>query len=139
MQAQVQVTLSPACYKLILIYVFLAEITADEIKIKILSILGNHSLDYEIEWHLSGNPFYCEPGKLTHACEQAIQETLSIKPELSTGGGTSDGRFIAPTGAQVVELGPVNESIHKVNEYIEVDALDKLTDIYQKVLEKLLT
>lgn len=118
---------------------FSTEITVDEIKTKILSILDEHNLDYEMEWHLSGNPFYCEPGELTHACEQAIQETLNIKPELSTGGGTSDGRFIAPTGAQVVELGPVNESIHKVNEHIEVDALDQLTDIYQKVLEKLLT
>ena len=102
-------------------------------------MLDKHNLDYEIDWHLSGNPFYCEPGKLTQACEQAIQETVKIKPELSTGGGTSDGRFIAPTGAQVVELGPVNESIHKVNECVSVDALDQLTNIYQKVLEKLLT
>lgn len=118
---------------------FSTEITADEIKTKILSILDKHKLDYEIEWHLSGNPFYCEPGELTHACEHAIQDTMNIKPELSTGGGTSDGRFIAPTGAQVVELGPVNESIHKVNECVDVDALDQLAEIYQKVLEKLLT
>ena len=67
------------------------------------------------------------------------KKRLSIKPELSTGGGTSDGRFIAPTGAQVVELGPVNESIHKVNEHIDVKALDQLTIIYEKVLDKLLT
>ena len=118
---------------------FSTEITADAIKTKILSILDKYNLDYEIDWFLSGNPFYCEPGELARACEQAIQETLNIKPELSTAGGTSDGRFIAPTGAQVVELGPVNESIHKVNEYIELDALDQLTDIYQKILEKLLT
>ncbi len=117
---------------------FSTEISVDEIKTKILSILDKHSLDYEIEWHLSGNPFYCEPGELTQACVQAIQETMNIKPELSTGGGTSDGRFIAPTGAQVVELGPVNESIHKVNEHIEVEALDQLTEIYQRVLERLL-
>ena len=118
---------------------FSTEITADEIKTKILSILDKHGLDIEIEWHLSGNPFYCEPGRLSSACEQAIQETVNINPELSTGGGTSDGRFIAPTGAQVVELGPVNESIHKVNECVDIDALDQLTEIYQKVLEKLLT
>jgi len=117
---------------------FSTEITADEIKTKVLDILDKHQLDYEIEWHLSGNPFYCEPGELTSACEQAIQEILNINPELSTSGGTSDGRFIAPTGAQVVELGPVNESIHKVNEHIEVDALDQLTTIYYRVLEKLL-
>ena len=118
---------------------FSTEITAEEIKTKILSVLEHHALDYDINWHLSGNPFYCEPGELTHACEQAIQEVVDIQPELSTGGGTSDGRFIAPTGAQVVELGPVNESIHKMNEHIEVDALEKLTVIYEKVLEKLLT
>ena len=118
---------------------FSTEITADEIKTKISNILNKHQLDYEIEWHLSGNPFYCEPGELTSACEQAIQETLNIKPELSTGGGTSDGRFIAPMGAQIVELGPVNKSIHKVNEHIDLDALDQLTVVYQKVLEKLLT
>ena len=103
-----------------------------------MNILDKHQLDYEIEWHLSGNPFYCEPGELTNACQQAIQETLNIKPELSTSGGTSDGRFIAPTGAQIVELGPVNKSIHKVNEHIEVDALDQLTTIYYRILEKLL-
>ena len=118
---------------------FSTEITADEIKSKIKNILDEHQLDYSIEWHLSGNPFFCEPGKLTQACEQAIQETVGIKTELSTGGGTSDGRFIAPTGAQVVEIGPVNESIHKVNEYVKVEALDQLTKIYQKILVKLLT
>lgn len=118
---------------------FSTEITADEIKTKIIAVLDQNYLDYQIDWHLSGNPFFCKPGELTQACEQAIQETVNIKPELSTGGGTSDGRFIAPTGAQVVELGPVNESIHKVNECVDVEALDQLTDIYQKVLEKLLT
>ncbi len=117
---------------------FSTEITAEEIKTKVLNILDKHQLDYEIEWHLSGNPFYCKPGELTNACQQAIQETLDIKPELSTSGGTSDGRFIAPTGAQIVELGPVNKSIHKVNEHIEVDALDQLTTIYYRILEKLL-
>jgi len=118
---------------------FSTEITAEDIKSKISEILNRHDLDHSIDWHLSGNPFFCKPGKLTQACEQAIQETLDIKTELSTGGGTSDGRFIAPTGAQVVELGPVNESIHKVNEYVDVESLDQLTEIYQKILEKLLT
>jgi len=118
---------------------FSTEITADEIKTKIVSILDKYKLDYEINWQLSGNPFYSKPGQLTNACEQAIHDTVNIKPELSTGGGTSDARFIAPTGAQVVELGPVSESIHKVNECVDIEALDQLTDIYQKVLEKLLT
>jgi succinyl-diaminopimelate desuccinylase len=118
---------------------FSTEITADEIKAKIHEVLDRKQLDYQLDWHLSGNPFFCKPGKLTQACEQAIQEVVNIKPELSTGGGTSDGRFIAPTGAQVVELGPVNESIHKVNECVNIEALDQLADIYHKVLEKLLT
>lgn len=118
---------------------FSTEITAEEIKTKIVAVLNKNKLDYKINWHLSGNPFYCEPGLLTNACKEAIQETVNIKPELSTGGGTSDGRFIAPTGAQVVELGPVNESIHKVNECVNIEALDQLSDIYYKVLEKLLT
>ena len=117
---------------------FSTEITAEEIKSKVLAVLDKHELEYEIDWHLSGNPFYCEPGELSNACIQAIQETVNIIPELSTGGGTSDGRFIAHTGAQIVELGPVNQSIHKVNEHIEVDALDQLTIIYYKILEKLL-
>ena len=118
---------------------FSTEITADEITAKILDVLDRQQLDYQIDWHLSGNPFFCKPGILTQACEQAIQETVNIQTELSTGGGTSDGRFIAPTGAQVVELGPVNESIHKVNEFVDIEALDQLADIYQKVLGKLLT
>ena len=117
---------------------FSPEVTEQEITNKIEQLLNSYELDYAIKWHLSGNPFYCEPAQLARACEQAIQETLDITPELSTSGGTSDGRFIAPTGAQVVELGPVNESIHKVDEYIELDAIEKLTEIYTGILQKLL-
>lgn len=117
---------------------FSTEITANEIKAKVEQVLKNHHLDYEIDWHLSGNPFYCPPGELAHACELAVYETMKIRPKLSTGGGTSDGRFIAATGAQIVELGVVNESIHKVNEYVDVEALDQLTKIYEKILRKLL-
>lgn len=118
---------------------FSNEITAEDIKSKIEQLLQKHQLDYAIDWHLSGDPFYCKPEELVRACEQAIHETLNIKPELSTTGGTSDGRFIAPTGAQVVELGPVNESIHKIDEHIEVAALDQLTTVYENILKKLLT
>ncbi len=113
-------------------------ITVDEIKTKVEQVLKNHHLDYEIDWHLSGNPFYCLPGELVRACEAAIYETMNIRPKLSTGGGTSDGRFIAPTGAQVVELGPVNESIHKANEHIDIEALDQLATIYEKIMKQLL-
>lgn len=118
---------------------FSTEITSVEIQSIVLGVLDKHKLDYAINWHLSGNPFYCEPGDLSVACIKAIKETINTQPKLSTSGGTSDGRFIAPTGAQVIELGPMNESIHKVNENIDVDALDQLTLIYQKILHYLLT
>ena len=117
---------------------FSTEITAEEIQSRIRDILDRHALDYTLEWHLSGNPFYCEPGELVDACVQAIEDTIQIRPELSTSGGTSDGRFIAPTGAQVAELGPVNASIHKTDEHIGLDELEQLTTIYERVLQKLL-
>ncbi len=117
---------------------FSTETTAEEIKSRIQDILDRHGLDYSLTWHLSGNPFYCEPGELVEACAQAIEDTIQIRPELSTSGGTSDGRFIAPTGAQVAELGPVNASIHKADEHIGLDELEQLTTIYERVLQKLL-
>lgn len=117
---------------------FSTETTAEEIKSRIQDILDRHGLDYTLTWHLSGNPFYCEPGELVEACVQAIEDTIQVRPELSTSGGTSDGRFIAPTGAQVAELGPVNASIHKADEHIGLDELEQLTTIYERVLQKLL-
>ncbi len=118
---------------------FSTETTSNEIKARIQQVLDRHTLDYTLRWHLSGNPFYCKPGELVQVCEQAIHDTVQIRPELSTSGGTSDGRFISPTGAQVVELGPVNKSIHKVDEHIDISELEQLTDIYEKVLQGLLT
>lgn len=82
---------------------------------RVEEILRSHGLDYDVRWHLSGEPFLTRPGKLTEAVAQAVLETTGTRPEFSTGGGTSDGRFIAPSGADVVELGPVNASIHKVD------------------------
>ncbi len=117
---------------------FSTEITEDEIKTKIVSILNEYRLEYKIDWHLSGQPFFCKPAELTAACQQAIKDVVGVDAELSTAGGTSDGRFIAPTGAQVVEVGPINESIHKINEHIKVDDLDRLASIYEKIIEKLL-
>ena len=95
-------------------------------------------LDYQIDWRLSGNPFITREGDLIPAVQQAIRQTLGIDTELSTSGGTSDGRFIAPMGIEVVELGPRNHSIHKVNEYVEVDELDQLADVYEAILQLLL-
>ena len=118
---------------------FSTETTARAVQSRIKEVLDRNALDYTLEWHLSGNPFYCEPAELAQACEKAIQDTIEIRPKLSTSGGTSDGRFIAPTGAQVVELGPVNASIHKVDEHIGLAELEQLTRIYETVLTRLLT
>ena len=114
-------------------------LTAEDIQRRFDTILQAHALDYDIEWTLSGNPFLTPGGELVEAARKAILDVSGIDTELSTAGGTSDGRFIAPTGAQVLELGPVNESIHKINENIAVEEIAKLTDIYEKILQNLLT
>jgi len=103
------------------------------------AILKQHELDYDIEWNLSGYPFLTAEGELVEVAQQSIKLVTGLDTELSTAGGTSDGRFIAPTGAQVLELGPVNESIHKINEHIKVSDLDNLSEIYQGILERLLS
>ena len=102
------------------------------------AILDKHELDYDIEWKISGYPFLTPAGELVEAAQHAIQSCAGIDTELATTGGTSDGRFIAPTGAQVLELGPVNESIHKIDEHVDVEQLDTLSAIYQAILEELL-
>lgn len=118
---------------------FSTEITDQQIRQRITSILDSHQLDYSLNWSLSGQPFLTEKGALIDATQEAIRTVCNIDSELSTAGGTSDGRFIAPTGAQVVELGPVNESIHKIDENIDINDLNKLTDVYLEILKKLLT
>ena len=102
------------------------------------TILKAHGLDYGVEWQLSGQPFLTTPGALVDATVASVREVTGQEPELSTGGGTSDGRFIAPTGAQVVELGPVNASIHKLNEQVLVADLPRLAKIYKGILKGLL-
>ncbi len=97
-------------------------------------------LDYEIEWHLSGRPFLTPiDAMLVKTVQEAVSETTGATPRCSTAGGTSDGRFITPTGAEVVEIGPVNKSIHKVNEHVKVEDLESLARIYQRIMEKLLS
>lgn len=105
---------------------------------KVGEILDAFDLDYEIQWMLSGEPFLTAPGALIDAVVAAVNRVTGISPELSTGGGTSDGRFIAPAGAQVVELGLVNTTVHKVNECIRADDIDSLAETYRRVLEQLL-
>lgn len=117
---------------------FSTEITDQAIRSRIEDILDEHQLDYTLDWALSGQPFLTPGGKLVEAAKQAIKSVCDIDAELSTAGGTSDGRFIAPTGAQVVELGPVNDSIHKIDENINITELERLTKIYTDILQRLL-
>ena len=117
---------------------FSTEITQDQIRERIEQILDAHELNYELAWALSGNPFLTAEGKLIDATRAAIKNVRQLDTELSTSGGTSDGRFIAPTGAQVIELGPVNASIHKIDENIDLDELEQLTGIYHEILMQLL-
>ena len=109
---------------------FSTELTAAQIKQRVSELLDRHKLNYQLTWKLNGPPFLTEPGTLVDAVQTAISQQCQQPATLSTAGGTSDGRFIAPTGAQVIELGPVNATIHKVNECVNVDDLDKLTAIY---------
>ena len=110
----------------------------DELKRTVEQILQRHQVNYTLEWYLSGEPFYTPPGPLSAAVCHAVQTVTGLDPQLSTGGGTSDGRFIAPLGAQVVELGVVNASIHKVNECVSISDIDALHSIYLQTLRNLL-
>lgn len=117
---------------------FSTEQTVESLQATILGILARHGVDHSIEWFVSGYPFLTAPGTLSQAVSRAVEQELDIVPKLSTGGGTSDGRFIAPTGAQVIELGVVNETIHKANECVRVADLEPLQRIYGRILEALL-
>lgn len=115
------------------------EVTDEELCRRVEAVLGKHGLDYHIEWSLSGRPFLTAEGELIDAVQSAIESVTGYATKLSTAGGTSDGRFIAPTGAQVVELGPINATIHKINECVDIAELDTLSAIYEQVLVNLLT
>jgi len=117
---------------------FSTELDADGIKCRVETILDRGGFDYDLDWHLSGNPFLTPEGILVDATRAAIAEITGTDTRLSTGGGTSDGRFIAPTGAQVVELGPINATIHQIDECVDVQDLTRLSHIYGRILEKLL-
>jgi len=117
---------------------FSTEVTADEIRERCEAILDQGGLTYDIEWSLSGEPFLTEPGALLNAVIDSIESKTGRVPEVSTGGGTSDGRFIAPSGAQVVEVGHVNATIHQINERVKLADIPQLTKIYEGILERLL-
>jgi len=101
--------------------------------------LDQHQLNYDIDWILNGLPFLTDRGPLVEAAAKAVRQVQGFETSLETTGGTSDGRFIAPTGAQVVELGPCNGTIHKINEHVRVADLELLTDMYEAILWHLLT
>ena len=113
--------------------------TKDGLKARVHEVLERHALEYDLEWEESGKPYLTPRGSLVEAISIAIKEVTGLDTELSTTGGTSDGRFIADMCAQVVEFGPMNASIHKLNENVPVAALEPLRNIYQKTLEKLLS
>lgn len=112
--------------------------TEESLRERFEAVLKKHGVDFEVTWKLSGKPFLSRQGKLTEAVRQSIQANAGFSPQLSTGGGTSDGRFIIDICPEIVELGPVNATIHKLNENIEVAAFDVLARIYLDILRKLL-
>lgn len=116
---------------------FSTEVTDQQLRDRTTEILDKYQLNYELNWDLSGQPFLTAEGELVEAAVKAVKEVTGLNTELSTAGGTSDGRFIAPMGTQVVELGPVNATIHQVDECVCVEDLNKLCDIYQSTLKHL--
>ena len=118
---------------------FSTEVTHQQLQQRVIDILQKHNLNYELNWIVNGLPFITEHGPLVDATVNAIESVTGLVTNLETTGGTSDGRFIAQTGAKVIELGPRNATIHKVDECVSTDDLIKLTDIYEQILEQLLT
>ncbi len=119
---------------------FSTEHTPDSLKSSVHNILDQYKIDYDLEWTLSGLPFITPAdGQLIQAVKKASETVLGYQPKLSTAGGTSDGRFIAPTGAQVIELGPINATIHQIDERVSVNDLNQLTEIYYQTLVQLLS
>ncbi len=117
---------------------FSTEQTVERLQQTVLELLDRHRVNYTLEWHVSGLPFFTRPGLLTEAVSTAVRHIAGHVPEFSTTGGTSDGRFIAPTGTEVVELGVANATIHKVNECVRIEDVDRLSLMYEQVMEMLL-
>jgi len=128
----------PGSLELTFNFRFSTEHSADSLKTAVHRLLDRHQLDYDLVWTLSGNPFLTEPGKLTHAISQAVHQVCGIKAELSTSGGTSDGRFIKRIARELVEFGPINATIHQLDERIAIKDIEPLTQIYFHTLENLL-
>ena len=117
---------------------FSSELSEDDLKARATAVFEKHKLNYSIDWRLSGNPFLTQKGALVDAVTTACTEILGVTPELSTAGGTSDGRFIAPTGTEVIELGPCNASIHQIDEHVKLTDPVQLARAYQRILQLIL-
>jgi succinyl-diaminopimelate desuccinylase len=128
----------PGTQEVLFNFRFSTEVTAEQLKERTHAIMDKFEFDYDIDWNLSGQPFLTAAGPLVDAAKNAILAVKGIQTELSTSGGTSDGRFIAPTGAQVLELGPLNATIHQIDECVSISDLNNLSIIYEKMLIELL-
>ena len=117
---------------------FSTESDSDGLKRRVHEILDKHGLNYDLQWSLSGQPFLTEAGRLTEAAQAAVAEICGVRAELSTSGGTSDGRFIKAIARELIELGPVNATIHQIDENVELSALPKLSVVYERMLAELL-
>jgi succinyl-diaminopimelate desuccinylase len=129
----------PGSLEVVFNFRFSTEVNAEQLQQRTAAILDRHELDYTLDWNLSGQPFITGGGALVDATLASIQDCLGREAQLATAGGTSDGRFIAPTGAQVLELGPVNASIHKIDECVRAADIKALSRIYHRIMEKLLS
>jgi succinyl-diaminopimelate desuccinylase len=128
----------PGTAEMIFNFRYSTEVTHEELQQQVETILDNHGVAYQLDWVLSGKPFRTAGGKLLEAVQIAVKNVTGYDTILSTSGGTSDGRFIAPTGAQVIELGPLNATIHQIDEHVSITDLDTLSAIYQQLLIELL-
>ncbi|PHS68565.1 MAG: succinyl-diaminopimelate desuccinylase [Methylophaga sp.] len=129
----------PGITEVIFNFRYSTEVTHEQLQHRVEALLDKHGLSYDLSWELSGKPFRTASGTLVDAAKIAIKTVTKYDTELSTSGGTSDGRFIAPTGAQVIELGPLNATIHQVDECVSVADLDTLSEIYETLLVQLLS
>jgi len=129
----------PGTAEVVFNFRYSTEVTHEQLQDGVTAILDKHELQYELSWELSGKPFRTASGALVDAVRSSIYSVTGYHTELSTSGGTSDGRFIAPTGAQVIELGPLNATIHQVDECVSIADLDTLSVIYQAILSELLS
>lgn len=129
----------PGSVNMLFNFRYSTELTAQCLQSSVYKILDKHNLKYDVSWTFNGLPFLTQPGELVNACVESIREICNFQTEISTAGGTSDGRFIAPTGAQVVELGPENNTIHKIDECVNIDNVRQLEKLYYRILVKLLT